>query len=485
MDVALRVVNWIVGLSFFQGAPELSIRWWRRFLRGLVEHGEFIAGNLEFGTIEKELIASNHHVANLLGLYWLGMAFPHLDAGCVWRGIAENGLEQQIIMQIRPDGGDFESSVPYQCLVMEMFLSAYALSSYHGAPFSARYRDRLSKGLEFIAALRQDNGRQPQVGDADNGRAHIFTGYGRWLQEDMDHLLAAGAHVLGCPELAASIPQDEHVETLFWGAAPKSTIHSAPADRLRIFADSGIAVLRGGGTYVMMSNGPVGTRGFGNHKHNDQLAIEWVVRGQPLAVDAGSYIYTPDPQSRNFFRSTAIHNTVMIDDQEQNTFDKARLFKMDQQGAVSLVDARTRDSAVGVIGRHTAYCRLEPPLVHSRRVLLWSDGSMLLDDLFEGATSHRLRWYFLLYPGVAANICGPRAELAGPDGSGIIEAGPALRFRCESGWYSSGYGRRTQTVALVAERDDCPSRVSLLLTPAPRSSLDLATAIALSDRFWA
>lgn len=484
MDVALRVVSWIAALSFFQGAPELGILWWRIFLRGLVEHGEFIVANLEFGTMNGDVITSNHYVANLLGLYWLALAFPHLDAGCVWRGIAENALEQEIVKQIHPDGSDFELSVPYQRLVIEMFLSAFALSLHHRVPLSARYRDRLVKGLEFIAALRQENGRLPQIGDADNGRAHIFTHYGVWRQESMDHLLVAGAQVLGCPELAASVPEPERVEAMFWGSAPEARISCNRTKRLEVFPNAGIAVMRAKDTYITISNGAVGTRGFGNHKHNDQLAIEWVVRKQPLTVDGGSYTYTRDPESRNLFRSTATHNTVMVDGQEQNTFDKARLFKMDQQGAAAFLDSRSRDSAVGIAGRHTAFCRLEAPLVHSRRVLLWTEGCALVDDLFEGSEKHRLRWHFLLYPGVSADIRGGLVELSGPDGGGTMDAGSALRFRCEPGWYSSGYGIRTQTIALVGEMDNCPSRVSLLFTPAGCSGPNLATAIALSDQFW-
>ncbi len=485
MDVALRVVSWIAGLSFFQNAPELGIRWWRMFLKGLAEHGTFIAANLEFGTMNGEIITSNHYLSNLLGLYWLALAFPHLDAGCVWRGIAENALEQEIQKQIHPDGGDFESSVPYQRLVIEIFLSAFALSVHHGVPLSAAYRARLLKGLEFVAGLRQENGRVPQIGDADNGRAHVFTRYGVWRQESMDHLLVAGAHILKCPELAASVPEAEQLEVLFWGPAPEVQTSSPTPKRLEVFPNTGIAIMRAKDTYVAMSNSIVGTRGFGNHKHNDQLAIEWIIGKQPLAVDGGSYIYTRDPESRNLFRSTATHNTVMVDGLEQNTFDKSRLFKMDQQGVATFMDSRSQDFAVGVAGRHTAYCRLDAPLVHVRRVLLRTDGGMLLDDLFEGPPEHRLRWYFLLYPGVSVRIQDGIVELSGPEGGGVINAASGLQFRSEPGWYSDGYGSRIRTSALVGEMDHCPPRMSLLFLPAGCPGTDLADAIALADRFWA
>src|SRR5262249_23589775 len=67
MDVALRIVSWLAGLAFFDGARALTADWWKLLLRSVVEHGRFIAGNLEFGTLDGRLVTSNHYLANLLG----------------------------------------------------------------------------------------------------------------------------------------------------------------------------------------------------------------------------------------------------------------------------------------------------------------------------------------------------------------------------------------------------------------------------------
>src|SRR5262249_31855158 len=113
MDVALRIVSWIAGLAFFDGAPALTAGWWKRLLRSVVEHGRFIAGNLEFGTLDGRLVTSNHYLANLLGLCWIGYAFPDRDANYVWRGLAEYGFECEMARRIHPDGDSLESGLPY------------------------------------------------------------------------------------------------------------------------------------------------------------------------------------------------------------------------------------------------------------------------------------------------------------------------------------------------------------------------------------
>ncbi|GAC1032817.1 alginate lyase family protein [Pseudomonas sp. No.21] len=456
MDVALRLVSWQAGLSFFQGSGELDRRWWRRFLKSLVQHGRHITANLEFGTLDGRIIVSNHGLANLFGLYWLAMNFPGLDAGCVWRGIAESGLEQQVRLQLLDDGGGFESSVPYHRLVTEMFLSAYALSLHHKQPFSAEYRDRLVKALQFVRALRQDGGRLPQIGDADNGRAHIFAAYDRWEieQEHMDHLLAAGAAVLGCEALRGSVDTSGRVEALFWrdpwDPVPTCTELPPPLPAM-LFERAGVAVLRQGENYVAMSNSVCGTFGIGNHKHNDQLAIEWAIGAQPLFVDAGSYTYTQDPDARNEFRSTATHNTVQVDGEEQHGMDPKALFRLVQQGDPEWEFPVCMDHCVGVIGRNSSYQRLAPELLHERRLCLSSDGALVVEDRIGRRPGHTLRWHFLLHPSVKVTVQANRARLHFAGGEAMFEAPSTLHWSIEEAWYSSGYGVRIRTAAIVAE----------------------------------
>lgn len=461
MDVSLRVVSWLIGLSFFQVARSLDAGWWKTLLKSVVEHGRFIAANLEFGTLDGAIVTSNHYLANLLGLQWIAHAFPELDSNYVWRGLAEYGFEREIQDQLHADGGSFESSLPYHRLVTEILLSAYAISLHAGRPLSAAYRDRLMAALRLVRVVRQPGGRMPQVGDADNGRAHILTGYGRWSPERIDHLLAAGARVLNCAELAADLDDVDAVESIFWdtpAVAPTSFAAIAPVER---FDDSGLAVLRSGPTMVLTTNSRAGTKGFGNHKHCDQLAIEVCVGAQPVFVDAGSYVYTSDPDERNRFRGTAIHNTVMVDGVEQHGLNPLWLFRLSHNGDAAF-DPR-RDAGAQIDGRHTAYVRLTPPFTHHRRVRICDDGTLLVTDSFDGQSGHRLRWHFLLHPAVTARRTGDGISLTWHNGRATFTSTPALPFEVSEGWYSPSYGEKQPTAALVAETDAAPETVTLAL----------------------
>ena len=466
MDVALRAVGWLAGLAFFDGAPALTPAWWKAFLTSVVEHGRFIAGNLEFGTLDGRIVTSNHYVANLLGLCWISYSFPELDTNNVWRGLAEYGLSREINAQIHPDGGSFESSVPYQRLVVEMFLSAYAMAQQAGRPFPPEYRNRLLAALTFIRGLRQPGGRVPQVGDCDNGRAHILSGYGVWRQESMDHLLAAGAAVLNCPALADEIDEHDAIERLFWDVSDSDPLTIDPPRPITLFPESGMAVLRNGVTTVLFTNGPVGTEGFGNHKHCDQLAIEVCLDRQPVFVDAGSYVYTSDPAERNRFRGTATHNTVMIDGEEQHTLNPAWLFRLFQEGEASPTEISCAGGALSVRSAHSAYARLTPPVTHARHVTLEADGSVAIEDRFDRPAGHRFRWHFVLHPSVTPHRSGTAVRLDWPGGAATFEGPSSLAFEIIDSWYSPSYGVRQPTSALVAESDDVPEVTVLRLRPA-------------------
>ncbi|GEM_PF-2448830 len=56
------------------------------------------------------------------------------------------------------------------------------------------------------------------------------------------------------------------------------------------------------------------------HTHNDRLSIELMVDGKNILLDPGTYVYTSSIQRRNDFRSVKQHNTINVNNKEQNKF---------------------------------------------------------------------------------------------------------------------------------------------------------------------
>jgi uncharacterized heparinase superfamily protein len=402
MDEAIRAVNWAMALEMVRDSVALGDGFHERAYRALFDHGVYIRSHLE-NTYE---VTSNHFLSDVVGLWFLGTVFSDLDAGREWLAFARATLETEMDVQVLPDGADFESSIPYHRLVTELFLAALRLGDFRGESLSRHYRDRVRDMVAYLAAVLRPDGLMPQVGDADDGRLHVLSGYGTALPQDPRHIFGPAAAMFGEPAWAALA--ECTWETIWWGLEPRTPGASVPSSRL--FADAGVAVMRAGGHYALITNGIVGTRGFGNHKHCDQLSFEYHSNGTPLVVDPGSYVYTSDAAARNRFRATAVHNTLMIDGVEQNEFTPEWLFRMFESAHPEHVSFDVRGDAVEYVGRHRGYERLPQPVSHERRFRLnASTGALEIHDRVAGRGAHELCWHFHLAPGVEAHVAGDTA----------------------------------------------------------------------------
>jgi len=403
MDVALRAANWAIGLELVRSCPSLTEEFWHEAYRALFDHGVFIENHLE----NSYEVTSNHFLSNIVGLFFLAAVFDDLPGGRDWNGRCRGWLAQEMQVQVLPDGADYESSIPYHRLVTELFLGALRLADHRGTPLPETFRDRLRAMIEFLSAVQRPDGLMPQVGDAADGRLHILSGYGTWQPQDARHLFGPAAGVFQRPEWMANGGEWGDWEAAWWGFTPMETASadSRPAESVRHFPHAGLTVVRRGGDYLLITNGIVGTGGFGNHKHNDQLGFEYHVDGAPILVDPGTYVYTSDPDTRNLFRSTLSHNTISVDGEEQNEFRPEGLFRMFERANPEHLKVDNAKGLGSYRGRHRGYTRLADPIVHERTfVLSRADGTLAITDLLQGRGLHRFRWHFHFAPGVEVSL---------------------------------------------------------------------------------
>jgi heparinase II/III-like protein len=403
MDVGLRAANWAIGLELVRGSAALDESLLTAAYRALFDHGVFIRTNLE-NTYE---VTSNHFLSNLLGLLFLAHVFGDLPQGAEWNGFARASIEQEIGVQVLADGADYESSIPYHRLVAELFLGAMRLTDHCGDALPPSFRSRVRDMVAYLAAVTRPDGLMPQVGDADDGRLHVFEGYGETTPQDARHLIGAAGAIFDEPGWRALGGEAGAWEAAWWGIEPSrlpSVAAAPPPPVVRLFPHAGIAAARtAAGHYLLVTNGIVGTNGFGNHKHNDLLGFEFHHGGTPLFVDAGSYVYTSDADARNRFRGTAYHNTLMVDGVEQNDLRPDWLFRLFETSHAETIAFDERGDVVEYRGRHHGYARLPEPVVHERTFRFApASGNLAIVDRLIGRGRHDLRWHFHLSPGVLA-----------------------------------------------------------------------------------
>ena len=438
MDVALRALNWAIGFELVRSSASLDAAFWARAYAALYDTGVFTRSNLE----NNYEVTSNHFLSNVVGLWFLGAVFEDLPAGREWLTFARSALEQEMTVQVLPDGADYESSVPYHRLVAELFLGSSRLADVRGQSLSESYRDRLRQMIDFLASVTRPDGLMPQVGDADDGRLHIFTPLGTTrTPQDPRHLFGPAGAMFNEPSWLALGGDDGRWEAMWWGLDGAQPAKSAPPAS-RLFPDAGLAVMRAGGSYLLATNGIVGTKGFGNHKHNDLLSFEYHADGIPLVVDPGSYVYTSDFDARNLFRGTGSHNTLSIDGAEQNELRPEWIFRLFETSNAEHVLFEDGAAAARYAGRHHGYEKLASPVTHERELrLIKPGGAVEIEDRLTGTGAHQLRWHFHLAPGVeAAGVDATTIELRAQGRRWRLTTPPGLERSIGAGRYSPSYG---------------------------------------------
>jgi len=451
MDVAIRAANWTIALALVRSCADIDPARWVNAYRLLFDHGVFIENNLE-NTYE---VTSNHFLSNIVGLNVVAAVFAELPSGRRWAARCGEWLEQEMRVQVLDDGADYESSIPYHRLVTELFLSAARLAAMRGESMSGGFMSRLHAMCGYLAGVLRPDGLMPQIGDADDGRLHILSSYGTWRPQDPRHLLAPAAEFFDVDDWRACAGADNGWEAAWWGfdAGGGHERRRSPVP-LADYPRAGITVLRTPRTYLLVSNGIVGTAGFGNHKHNDQLSFEYHVDAEPLLVDPGTGVYTSDPAMRNRFRGTASHNTVTIDGVEQNDIRFDWLFRMFEVSRPEHVGVNETATTLEYEGLHHGYERLSAPVTHSRRFTLERTSDRLrVRDTFAGTGRHTLVWNFCCAPGVTPAVTSAGVEIASAKVRARLSVPAGVQVSVVDASYSPSYGVISPARAVVMRAD--------------------------------
>ena len=374
MDVAIRAVN----LIFFYFLFEDFIIQDRNFLKKLNEifylHGEYIYNNLE-----KNLgFSNNHYLSNLVGLLFLGVYFKDLNEKETkkWLRYSIKNLEKEMFIQNNIDGTNYETSTSYHRLILELMFYSLLLLKKNNLKFTNKYEERLEKMFKFLAIITKPNGRFPLIGDVDNGRLVILSNYYDWEVNDARNIISLGGEYFNnkfLKEVGSSELEDK-----VWIFGAKNIYQEKFLKKSEKFENGGYYLLQNDSIYCIIRCGELSLRGQGGHSHNDQLSIELNVCGEDFFVDTGTGVYTADKNIRNLFRSTEMHNTVSIQNIEQNKFEKNELFKMQEETFAKCLEF----SNTKFKGIHYGYIN-KINCTHVREVIL-EEKVLNLIDLLEG-----------------------------------------------------------------------------------------------------
>ncbi|HEY9233364.1 MAG TPA: alginate lyase family protein, partial [Blastocatellia bacterium] len=398
LELSFRAIAWLWALHLMADSPALDAKFVARLLKCLLAHGRHIEKYLS-----TYFSPNTHLTGEALGLFYLGAALPELRRAASWRNTGLRILLEQLPIHLRADGVYFEQTTYYHRYTVDFYLHLSMLARVMNLTLPVEVEARLASALDYLMWTTHPDGRASLIGDDDGGR---LIQLGARPADDFRDTLATGAALMnrGDWKLVAG----RAAETL-WLLGPDAlarydaiAAHS-PESSAQAFAESGYFVMRDGWTteasYAVIDCGPHGVQSCG-HAHADQLAFEFAAHGTTWLVDPGTFTYTGDAEMRDWFRSTAAHNTVTVDGEQQSI--PAGPFAWTQ---IAEPLAREFFEACGSVyfeGAHNGYERLPDPVTH-RRALLFvraDDATLpsylIVRDRFAARAAHRYaaRYHF-------------------------------------------------------------------------------------------
>lgn len=371
LEAALRLISWAF-VSFLIGEQKPTVNIFDISLRETIYQHQYFIRNF----YSKHSSANNHLIGEMTGLYVASIFWPWYRESDRWRSFARQKLVQELIRQVEPDGVGKERATEYQLFILEFFLLAGALGQLVGDSFPPEYWAQLTHMLAFVGAISDRQGNLPIFGDGDSGQVV-------WLPETI--LERAGVLVrLGHRPNGLAVKPELRAALLLWGQHPSDfplAPLSKPAQTLQAFPQGGYYVLsrhRGGDDelVVVFDAGPLGLHPLYAHGHADALSFWLSYRGCEFLIDPGTFCYHSQSPWRAYFRGTAAHNTVRVDQQDQALAGGPFLWRHVAHGHAERSEDHAEFTVVEAF--HDGYRRLADPVVHWRRMHLEKQSRQLV-----------------------------------------------------------------------------------------------------------
>jgi heparinase II/III-like protein len=448
LEVAFRSIAWIWALHFFKGSDALTTETFSRLCKFLYLN----ARHLE--TFLSTYFSPNTHLTGeALGLYYLGALMPEFKESARWRN---NGLEillAQLPRHVQADGVYFEQSSYYHRYTTDFYLHLRVLLSNADVAVPPALDEKLRLLLDHLMYITRPDGTTPLFGDDDGGR---LLGFFNRPANDFRATLGTGAALFERADY--KFVAGNATEEALWLLGPAFSfdqiVATEPEKQSVAFPAGGYYVMRDGWTadsnYLLFDCGPHGTDNCG-HAHADALSFELAVNGRTLLIDPGTYTYTGSKQMRDWFRSSAAHNTLTVDNESSSVPDGPFSWQTIAHSECS--SWITEESFDYVVASHDGFTRLSEPVKHTRSILFIKNGYWVIRDFVQTAGEHQLQARFHLAPRLAPLPSKDKTVgvLCDKDDTPVLQISAFARnieWAKENGWVSECYGEKTEASVL-------------------------------------
>ena len=341
--ISLRIINWI---KTFTSCPDLAVA---SRQQSLYTQALYLERNLEGH------LMVNHFLENGRALLFAGLYFDGTDADR-WATLGRSIVEEELNQEVLPKGGHFERSPMYHAILIEGLLDIYAYLA------AQEYETDWLKGpllqmCTWLEAIQTPDGWYPLFNDSALG-----------ISANVDDILINAERIIGW----------QHQSIL-------ASVRDC----------DGYFVLDKGSFTCFIDGAPIGPSYNPGHAHADNLSFEIFYKGSRLVVDPGIYSYVPG-RSRSWFRSTASHNTVVINELEQSEMWGG--FRVGRRSNPQFARAGQIE---GLLVFHGAYDNRVAPtqkIKHERILIVCPEKYILVWDILSARNEIRAKSYCQFAP---------------------------------------------------------------------------------------
>ena len=438
LETGSRTDTWITAMNFFMNSPAFDAEAKYLFSRSILDHAKRLVAS------SQQFRKGNWHQVGVTGLFNIGVMFPEFKESASWREMGAKHLLQVMEKGVHPDGAQSELTPGYHSWMTLSFLDVQLLAQKNGIDLE-KLSDRHEKMFEFLMHVTKPDNTYVPLGDAKAGRsiANIMgIGALTYNRPDMRHLaidqVDPGWIWKYPPEKLANYPKLKSEE-------PSLRSHMLPHARYGVMRTGWKKEDR----FLLFDCAPYG----GSHCHNDRLQVV-LYSGRDLLVDPGLFSYDK-PLHHSYFKKSAAHNVVLIDEGEQPLGNNPELLNW------SIGDRY--EFASGLV-------RGKKGVNHQRSVLFVKPDYWVVVDHLTGKGEHTLTRQFH-FPNVKVEQKGNAAITTYPDGDNlwICCPGPSKLEMRTGHLYKNSQTTQSAPVAAFVAKQNLPGSYATVLNPFSRA----------------
>lgn len=290
LEVAIRAINITLALLIMQ-SEQLT----QKYSKLLYLHAKHIYSEIAYSDI---CIPNNHVIGEATALLILSKIL-NVEEGKKWGKKAKKILYKYTNI-IDEDGVSKENSFGYQYFVTKMYI--LNLCFIEEKDLFAKINQKIIKSLNFLKWTIINENEILNYGDNDDG--FVFSIYNKFnIAKDIEEY-----YNLFCNNI--TYKESKLYRQIFNKFNPQNEIKIEETNEEKEFILTRNIFIYKWNNNILFFN----AKDIEGHAHNDSLAINLIIEGKEVLLDAGTYSYNKSKEDRRFFRGREAHNTIQLED---------------------------------------------------------------------------------------------------------------------------------------------------------------------------